>query len=102
MLESVGQLVETKEHYQKQKQKNSLTKHFTGRKEIGDEDGEAIDTANLGTFFLCVGEKAKAEKSYHGALTIFEKIGRKLRVADCYLNLGQVLELECRILCENS
>ena len=25
----------SKEHYQKQKQKNSLTKHFTGRKETG-------------------------------------------------------------------
>ena len=55
-----------------------------------DEDGEAtdLDRANLGTFFLCVGQKAKAEKYYHEALTIFGKIGRKLRVADCYLNLS--------------
>ena len=40
-----------------------------------------------------VGEKAKAEKHHHWALTIFEKTGRKLRVGDCFLNLGQVLEL---------
>ena len=71
------------------------------RKETGDEDGEAtvLDRENLGTFFLCVGQKDKAEKYYHEALTIFGKIARKLRVADCYLNLGQVLELECRRLC---
>ena len=36
------------------------------RKETWDEDGEGtdLDRANLGTFFLCVGQKAKAEKYY--------------------------------------
>ena len=36
------------------------------RKETWDEDGEGtdLDRANLGTFFLCVGQKAKTEKYY--------------------------------------
>ena len=53
VLESVVQLVETKEHYQKQKQKNSLTKQLLAERKLEPQDGEAIDRAKLGTFFLC-------------------------------------------------
>ena len=58
--------------------------------EIGNRNGEAGSSRNLGAGFIHLGEHVKAKQCLENALTIEKEIGDRVGEATCFLNLGNV------------